>query len=61
MPRPVYQVPEQVFNAFYQYINSKPYAEVANLIGAINAQTVKIDLPDLSPPTPAVIAEPERD
>lgn len=47
-----YSLPEDTLNAILQYLASKPYNEVAQLIGAVQQQLEKIE-----PPAPVLTEE----
>jgi len=42
----MFQVPEQVFMATYNYLQTRPYSEVSQLIAAVNTVVQRIVVPD---------------
>lgn len=50
---PMYQVPKQVLEGIVQYMRTKPFNEVEQLLVAVNATARLVEVP-LEPPAPPI-------
>jgi hypothetical protein len=47
----VFKVPEQVFMAVFNYIQTRPFNEVNQIVNAMVTQVTREDVPEPQPPT----------
>lgn len=56
----VFQVPEQVFMATFNYVQGRPYNEVNQIVNALITQVQRLDVTPPTPPVPPM-ADPVPD